>query len=396
MERKYITVTELCKYIKDIFVAEEMLHNIAILGEVSGLRISGAHSYFNLKDSGGVIACSCFQYRKTYIPKEGESVILIGTPDFYAPSGRLSLVVSKIEPVGIGLLYQRIEELRNKLAAEGVFDDSNKIPIPKFCDKVVVVTSKNGAVIRDIYKTIRRKNPKLDIYVKDVKVQGEYASMEIAMALKSVDRMNFDCVILARGGGSLEDLLPFYDENVVRAVFNMKTPIISAVGHETDFSLCDFAADARAATPTAAGELVAYDYYKTKDSVFDFLKRANVSSQLCLNGYLEKTKYLTSNIANAVDKQYNENLSRLEKSNIKMSNSINNLQKNNEFAVEKLLTALEKMNPVRILKSGYFCLYDNGNPVTSVKNVNVGDKITVKGADGSIYANVTDIVEEEL
>ena len=176
-ERQLVTVTEFCTVIKRIFQAEEMLKNIAIVGEISGFRASGAHSYFSLKDSGAILPCSCFNYKKTYMPKEGEKVIVVGFPDYYVQGGRFSFIVSQIEPQGIGLLYQKIEELKKKLADEGIFDAAHKKPIPKFPKNVIVVTSKSGAVIRDICRTIRKYNDNIDIVVKDVKVQGEFATM---------------------------------------------------------------------------------------------------------------------------------------------------------------------------------------------------------------------------
>ncbi|MEG1985718.1 MAG: exodeoxyribonuclease VII large subunit [Clostridia bacterium] len=391
-----LTVTEFNNYIKNIFVAEEMLHNVAILGEISGFRISGAHAYFSLKDKGGILQCSCFQYKKTYVPKEGESVVVVGSPDYYVAGGRFSFIVSKIEAVGIGLLFQKIEELKLKLLSEGIFDESHKKVIPKFSKNIVVVTSKTGAVIRDIFRTIRKKNPLINIVVKDVKVQGEFAVNEITLALNAVDKLGYDCVILARGGGSLEDLMPFYDEAVVRAVYNMETPIISAVGHETDFTLCDFAADARAATPTAAGELVAYDFYQTHLQIVDMVNRMKLSVNKNLETDLHKTKFLTSSVLNGVERLYKDNMSRLKMMDMRMFTAVTSVTKNKEFLVEKMINTLDNLNPARILKSGYFKVYKGVNPVLSVKNVNIGDIITVKGIDGKLSAEVNTIVEENL
>lgn len=396
MERKFVTVTQFCTIIKRIFSAEEMLRNIAVIGEVSGIRTSGAHSYFSLKDTGAVLPCSCFNYKKTYVPKEGEKVIAVGSPDFYVQGGKFSFVVSSIEPQGIGLLFQQIEELKKKLAAEGIFDEAHKKPIPGFCKNIIVVTSKTGAVIRDIYHTVRKKNPAIDIVVKDVKVQGETAAKEIAAALKAVDKLGYDCAILARGGGSLEDLMPFYDERVVRALYEMKTPVISAVGHETDFSLCDFAADARCATPTAAAELAAYDYYKLKADILDMAVRSQRGALRLLESYENKAKYAATQIGSGMEKLYRGNFSRLTLADTRLINAVSTLQANREFGVDKLLTSLDKLNPTRILKSGYFRVYSENLPITSVKSINIGDKITVKGADGRIAAEVTDVIKEEL
>ncbi len=396
MERKFVTVTEFCTVIKRIFSAEEMLHNIAIIGEISGYSQRGAHAYFKLKDEGSALDCSCFNYKKTYIPKEGEKVILVGSPDFYVPYGKFSFVVNSIEPQGVGLLFQRIEELKKKLTAEGIFDVAHKIPIPKYCKNIIVVTSKEGAVIRDICRTVRKYNDTIDIVVKDVKVQGEYAARDIVRALVAVDKLGYDCCILARGGGSLEDLMPFYDEQVVHAVYNMNTPIISAIGHETDFSLCDFAADLRCATPTAAAEQIAYDCEEIRKNITDNLNRIKNGTLNLLSAYFNKTKYLATSVGGGMDKLYRDDMNRLRLADTRMLSAVSALQQKNEYAVDKAITTLDKFNPTRILKSGYFRVYSDNLPITSVESVKIGDDITVKGADGEIAASVTAVKKEEV
>lgn len=396
MERQFVTVTEFCTVVKRIFSAEEMLHNIAIIGEISGLSARPPHLYFKLKDENASLDCCCFNFRKTYVPKEGEKVILIGSPDLYVKTGRFSFIANSIEPQGVGLLFQRIEELKKKLEVEGVFDVSHKKPIPKYCKNVIVVTSKEGAVIRDICRTVRKYNDVIDIVVKDVKVQGEYAARDIVASLNAVDKLGYDCCILARGGGSLEDLMPFYDEQVVRAVYNMKTPIISAIGHETDFSLCDFAADLRCATPTAAAEQIAYDCAEIRKSIADNLSRIKNSSVNLLSSYFNKTKYLAASVGSGMDKLYLSDMNRLRFADTRMLMAVTAFQQKNEFAVDKAITTLDKFNPTRILKSGYFRVYSDNLPITSVTNVKVGDNITVKGADGHISASVTEVEKEEV
>ncbi|MEG2454334.1 MAG: exodeoxyribonuclease VII large subunit, partial [Clostridia bacterium] len=192
------------------------------------------------------------------------------------------------------------------------------------------------------------------------------------------------------------DLMPFYDEAVVRAVYNMETPIISAVGHETDFTLCDFAADARAATPTAAGELVAYDFYQPHLQIVDMVNRMKLSVNKNLETDLHKTKFLTSSVLNGVERLYKDNMSRLKMMDMRMFTAVTSVTKNKEFLVEKMINTLDNLNPARILKSGYFKVYKGVNPVLSVKNVNIGDIITVKGIDGKLSAEVNTIVEENL
>ena len=267
-----ISVSEVNATIKAC-VDSPIFKGLEVFGEISGFKFSGPHAYFTLKDKESQLSCVCFYAAKTYNPKDGESVICKGSVDYYVKGGRLSLQVSSIQPVGKGLLFLEFERLKAKLLEEGLFDAAHKKPIPKFAKRVLVVTSKTGAVIRDIVTTVRRKNPVIDIVVKDVRVQGEGAGKEIAKVLERVDNLGYDVIIIARGGGSLEDLAPFYDEQLVRTVYKMKTPVVSAVGHETDFSLCDFVADARAATPTAAGELVAYDYYAMADELKKDMQR---------------------------------------------------------------------------------------------------------------------------
>ena len=266
--RNAISVTEINLTIKAC-MDSPIFKGLFVFGEVSGFKFSGPHAYFTLKDKDSQISCVCFNAKRTYSPKDGEGVIVKGSIDYYVKGGRLSLQVTDIEPAGMGALALEFEKLKAKLASEGLFDEAHKKPIPQYVKNVLVVTSKTGAVIRDIVTTVRRKNPIINIVVRDVRVQGEGAGHEIAKILPLVDELGYDVIIIARGGGSLEDLAPFYDEELVRAVYAMNTPVVSAIGHETDFSLCDFVADARAATPTAAGELVAFDYYTMIDNLKD-------------------------------------------------------------------------------------------------------------------------------
>lgn len=395
-ERQLVTVTEFCTVIKRIFQAEEMLKNIAIVGEISGFRASGAHSYFSLKDSGAILPCSCFNYKKTYVPKEGEKVIVIGSPDYYVQGGRFSFIVSQIEPQGIGLLYQKIEELKKKLADEGIFDAAHKKPIPKFPKNVIVVTSKSGAVIRDICRTIRKYNDNIDIVVKDVKVQGEFAAREITSALYAVDKLGYDCCILARGGGSLEDLMPFYDEKVVRAVYDMETPIISAIGHETDFSLCDFVADKRAATPTAAGELVAYDYYALADELKQNVRRLTLNATRAYEKKSSATQICCNKLRRLASEFY---LQRGHKIEVLMQRAKSQMERKMEIAdarVDKATASLDNLSPLKTLRRGYFRLQADGKTINKVANLKIGDTVTATGSDGSIWAQVSKIeISEE-
>ncbi|MDR3262725.1 MAG: exodeoxyribonuclease VII large subunit [Clostridiales bacterium] len=383
-----LTVTELNEIINRIFKSEEMLHDIFIVGEISGINISGAHAYFTLKDESSQLSCCCFSYRKTYVPKNGEAVIVQGSPDYYVKGGRLSFNVGGIEPYGQGLLYKKIEELKEKLSRAGVFDADNKIPVPRYADNVCIVTSKSGAVIRDIITTVRKKNKGLNITVCDVRVQGDRAADDIARALKNVDKLGFDIVVVARGGGSLEDLMPFYSEEVATAVFNMKTPVISAVGHETDFSICDMAADLRMPTPTAAAEYIAFDEQALKDVIIAFIRR---QKQLVSNNYEYKKIRLVSalkSLSADAGKLTSNKLMLLKASVSALVGNAAALLAYKRSLFEKAAIALDKSSPLKRLESGYFKIEKQGLPQVGVSGMKDGDRITIFGADGTAGAVV--------
>ena len=372
-----------------------IFQGLEVFGEISGYKLSGPHAYFTLKDQNAQISCVRFYASRDYMPKDGESVILRGRLDYYVKGGRLTLQVSSITPVGKGLLFLQFEKLKEQLTKEGIFDEAHKVPIPKYPKNVLVVTSKTGAVIRDIVTTIRKKNPVINIVVRDVRVQGEGAGKEIASVLARVDRLGFDVIIIARGGGSLEDLAPFYDETLVRAVYKMETPVISAVGHETDFSLCDFVADVRAATPTAAGELVGYDYY-------DNVKRVKELSIRLGGLVLKQVERKSMRVNLAVQKLghkaksfYGDRVNKVQTLVTRISTLVKEKFVRADFRLEKAMTNLDNLSPLKTLKRGYFALTVDDKSVTAVKDLKVGDTIKAKGADGTLTATVTSVTSEE-
>lgn len=383
-----ISVSQLNSVIYSTLSENHALKQLSVFGEISSFKYSGPHAYFTLKDKGGAIACTCFYAKKTYNPtKEGESVIATGSVDYYGKSGRLSLRVDSIQPVGKGALHIMLEKLKQKLLEEGLFATEHKKPLPRFPKKVCVVTSKTGAVIRDIVRTVRNKNKILDIYVYDVRVQGEYSANEMCQALKRVDELGFDCVILARGGGSFEDLMPFNDEGLARVIYAMNTPIISAVGHETDFSISDFVADCRAETPTAAGVLVGYDVELIKENIIAELYKSYNKMISLEREASNKTKHtfnaLSDKALRKLDKAHSEVVLSLHK----LDTSCTTLIRGKEQRVDKLLTSLEANNPVKLLKSGYYRLVKGGASL-SFSKVSVGDKLSVIGYDGQLEVEV--------
>lgn len=384
-----ITVSQFNKYVHDIFVAEEILQNIEVYGEVSGLKMSNGSAYFNIKDADALLSCVKFGLTSLdYLPKEGEMVIVRGSPNYYIKGGRFSFNVSKISPYGQGLLYQQFIELKNKLEKLGYFDTARKKPLPSVIRRVGVVSSETGAVIHDIIDITRRRNRMLDIVLFPAKVQGVGAEDTIVNGIKALDTTNVDVIIVARGGGSLEDLSCFNTEKVAIAIYEAQKPIISAVGHETDFTIADFVADVRAPTPSAAAELVSSDIGSTTNELRSLVLRM----QRTLSNYF-------ANLYNNMD---NQTLLLQKLTGQYITNSLQNLQVvsskfvrlsnthfSNIFANFDTLTAkLNALNPVQILRNGYANVTKGDKTITDAGNVNVGDEINVNLYKGKLNCKV--------
>lgn len=392
---RYLSVSIVNMYIHNVFVAEEMLHDIDVVGEVSGISVVRGHAYFTLKDKDAQIACNSFNCAKTYVPKNGELIIVRGSVSYYGKNGKLSLNADRIVPYGAGLLAMQLEELKNKLTKEGLFDPEHKKPIPRYCKDVCVLTSTTGAVIRDIITTVRRYNDVININVYGVQVQGENSAESIIKALSITDKLGFDVIIIARGGGSQEDLMPFNDEKLVRSIFAAKTPVISAVGHETDYTLCDFVADVRAATPTAAAELVAYDVSEIKESLSDFAAKAKKTLiekvANCANGLaMTSRRMLTAATARATAARAALNISVRA-----LSGAADIAYKDFRTKYEKSVLSLGAANPVAILEKGFFSIQRGDDRIKRASDLSVGDKIRINAGDGTAEATVDNVVLKE-
>ena len=390
-ERNYITVSELNFYLSRIIDAEELLHNMYLLGEVSGCSIHKGNLYCTLKDENAQIGIVCFAVDKTYVPENGEQVLMYGTPTYYQKTGKISFIARRIEPFGKGRLHLELELLKKRLLEEGIFNDAHKTPAPAYTKNLCVVTSLEGAVIQDIYSTIRRYNQLINICIVNVSVQGKSAESEIIKGLELADRGGFDTVILARGGGSFEDLMPFNSEGVVRAIYRMDTYIISAIGHETDVTLCDLVADARALTPTAGAEMVAFD---TSQMINDIISQISVAGrklenkiktkQLIATDLTRKSTYLIGNKLSDMQSRVNNSLNKGQL-------TIQNLVAKGDNKIDVLLNKLEALNPLRILKSGYFKMEKEGKSITNTTMLAVGDNVTLYASDGKIKATINEI-----
>lgn len=388
MSESYISVSQLNMYIRNIFEAEVMLQNIFVYGEVSSYNISNGIAYFNLKDESGLLSCVLFGANNFKSPKIGDMVLVKGSMNYYAKGGKLSFNAYSIMPYGRGLLYEKFLELKNKLQEKGYFDESIKKPIPKKVRRIGVVTSQTGAVIRDIIDVTHRRNDTIDIVLYPVKVQGVGADSEIARGIDFFSKYDkVDVVIVARGGGSMEDLEPFNSEIVADATFNCKKPLVSAVGHETDFTIIDFVADLRAPTPSAAAELVAWDKSLELEKISKFVYTMDKEMQNRVS-FLKKDIDLSfEKIDNLSNTAISSFVSRVDGVVAKLQN-INTIVSGKEKEIEKLLIKIEGLNPSKLSKLGYSKILQMGKVVTAKSEIDMDKDFVVSMTDGSLNARV--------
>jgi len=389
-----LTVARLNGYIKGIFDSEELLSNILVLGEVSNFSLFGTNAYFNLKDSDAQISCVCFDVfnkKRGLVPRDGQKVILRGSPTFYVKGGKISFNVVKISDYGMGDLFIKFNELKNELESLGVFDIGKKKKLPANPKTIGIITSEQGAVIHDIIKIIRQKNKGVNLVLYPVAVQGATAEKEIEDAINFLDVYNIDTIILARGGGSFEDFAAFNSKRVVMAIYNSKTPLISAVGHETDFSLSDFAADVRAATPSAAAEIAVPDTALLRKEI----KKSGENLKFSFNSFYN---FKLGLIKGYIEKLYYKNLANLNNNKLKVINQKNVMfEKFNLFFdrkradVQNALNKLDAYNPAKILNLGYAKVLLKDESVVSVKQVSINDSLKLRLKDGSIEAKVLEV-----
>ena len=366
MKNKAITVSQLNNYIKQVFEAEELLHSVEVVGDIDGIRLNGGAAYFTLKDDTASIPCVCYYPQKMQDIKNGTNVIVRGTVSYWHKAGKISFVVTSCESFGLGHLVLQFEALKKKLEAEGFFDIGVKKTLPSAVKRIGVVTSKSGAVLHDIKTVVARRNPSVDIVLFPSAVQGVNADVEIESGINFLSKYDVDVIIVARGGGSKEDLSAFNSERVARAVFASKIPVISAVGHETDWTLIDFVADLRAATPSAAAELVVAEAISQRETVIRAYKHLR---------YTLKNKYQI--LFSRIQTKWNE-----------LRKCIDYKLQENENKVLALSTFVESNNPLAVLRRGYAKVTKESTEVISVDDIEINDKIEVKLYNGTIGATV--------
>ena len=386
-------VKEVSKYISNVLRRDSFLSNISVEGEVSNFKKSGGHSYFSIKDDEAMLKCVVFKtipISQSLNLTDGQKVVVTGTVMTYEKGSYYQILCKNVEEVGRGNLYEQFLALKEKLSKEGLFNSELKKPIPKFPKNIGVVTAKNGAAIRDILNTLRRRYRIANIYFYPAKVQGIGASDEIALGVKYLDSLDFiDTIIVGRGGGSFEDLNAFNDENLIRTIFNCKKPVISAVGHETDFSISDFVADLRAPTPSAAAELAVPNIDDVKYTIEQYENQYKVLLKRKVQLMRAKFDMIMENKSFKNPLLIVENktllLDKLEKEIIDL---FKNIIQRKEAKFNELVVGLDALSPLKTLLRGYSIVEKNDNVVKSVSDLNIGDNIKIILNDGNVNANI--------
>ena len=393
------TVKQVNSYVKNMFAQDFMLNRIYVKGEVSNCKYhSSGHIYFSLKDESGIMACVMFARTKSglsFVLKDGQEVVVLGSISFYERDGRVQLYAKEITLDGVGHLYEKFESLKKELSEMGMFAPEYKLPIPPFVKTVGVVTSETGAVIQDIIQVAKRRNPYVQIILYPAKVQGEGAKESIVKGIELLENIGVDLMIVGRGGGSIEDLWAFNEEEVARAVFNCRIPIISAVGHETDTTIIDFVADMRAPTPSAATEMAIYEHFAVKNHILQCEIRLRKSIVNHIGRWRKELEQLALMLKVGHPKQKlnekNQRLVELEKS---LKNHMTKKISENKQALSILIERLKGLSPLEKLNQGYsYMTGKKGENLKSITQVNIGDEIEVTVTDGRIKAKVKEVTD---
>jgi exodeoxyribonuclease VII large subunit len=394
-----ITVSQLNQYLKEKLEHDDALKTICIEGEISNLTLhTSGHIYFTLKDAGAAIRAVMFRgYRATlkFIPANGMHVLLIGDVALYERSGSVQLYVQRMIQAGVGEVYFQFEQLKQKLETEGLFDEAHKKSIPKYPEKICLVTSPTGAALQDMRNILRRRYPLAKIELCPTGVQGQDAVQEILRALALADQKEADIILLARGGGSLEDLYVFNNEKIARAIYAANTPIITGIGHETDFTIADFVADLRAPTPSAAAELAAPNQ---QDILLDLLHMENRLSSavaLLIQEAAEKIDQAEIVLKNMLSSRNIQYMQQLQQQKERLHAAISSCLQTSVHLLQLRAAKLEANNPLSICAKGYGRLQNaDGQTVTSITQISLQSQLSVYLADGCLSAIV--INKEQL
>ena len=401
MRKNIYSVGQVNTYIQNMFAQDFMLHQISIKGEVSNCKYhSSGHIYFTLKDQTGTIAAVMFsRYRRglAFQMKEGDKVVVTGSVEVYERDGKYQLYAREIELEGAGNLYLKFEALKRELEEMGLFDAAYKKPIPRYATRIGIVTAPTGAAIQDIRNIAARRNPYVQLILYPAKVQGEGAKESIVRGIELLDRSDVDVIIVGRGGGSIEDLWAFNEEEVARAIFNCRTPIISAVGHETDTTIADFAADLRAPTPSAAAELAVYDLYQTQERIRELEGRMGRVLRQKLELWRARLKSVSIRLEYLHPRtRIADNRQRLADLEERMRARAEQTLLKTRHRMELYLEKMRALSPLEKLNQGYaYVQAEDGKALKSIKQAGIGAVLEVYVTDGRVRAEVLDKKEEQ-
>ncbi|MCT4621563.1 MAG: exodeoxyribonuclease VII large subunit [Marinisporobacter sp.] len=404
MRIRSLTVSELNKYIKKLLSSDPILNHIHLKGEISNFKAHGSgHFYLSLKDEKSKINCVMFKGNNQgikFIPENGMKVLVKGYVSSYERDGQYQLYIEEMEPDGIGALYLAFEQLKIKLENMGLFDPSKKQKIPFLAEKIAVVTSPTGAAIRDIISVIKRRNAYVELTIYPVLVQGENAAREISKAIDKINkhRKDIDLIIMGRGGGSIEELWAFNEEIVAQSIYSSKLPIISAVGHETDYTISDFVADLRAPTPSAAAELAVPRILDIEYTLNTYYNKMNTSlSQILKDKRNTLVKIDEIKLKSYLQSKINEERQTIDSLQKDLTNHTRLQLETYKGRLVRSISKLEGINPFATILRGYAIAFDKENKQTinTIENVNKGDNINIMLTDGVVSCVVTKKEKEE-
>ncbi|MBQ2901738.1 MAG: exodeoxyribonuclease VII large subunit [Agathobacter sp.] len=400
MLKNVYTVEQVNKYIKNMFAEDFMLRNICIKGEVSNCKYhTSGHIYFTLKDASGTISAIMFAgYRRglKFQMKEGDKVMVTGSVEVYEGAGKYQIYAREIELDGAGSLYLQFEALKKELEEMGMFAQEYKKPIPKFVKTVGIVTAPTGAAIQDIRNIATRRNPNVQLILYPALVQGDGAKESIVRGIQALEQLGVDVIIVGRGGGSIEDLWAFNEEMVARAIFDCSIPIISAVGHEVDWTIADFVSDLRAPTPSAAAELAVFDYVTTKQKLREQMLRMERSMGRSIYMARQRLEYEKSKLRFlSPQNRLNENRRHLLELEEKIADRIQRTWTTKKHQLMLLANTLDGLSPVKKISSGYAYVESNGKSVKTVEDIHVSDEISIHVSDGKMKAVVMEVSRNE-
>ena len=397
MRKNIYPVGQVNKYIKNMFAQDFMLHLISIKGEVSNCKYhTSGHIYFTLKDKAGAMSAVMFAgnaKNMTFRMKDGDQVVVTGSVEVYEKMGTYQIYARQIELDGEGNLYLRFEQLKKELEEMGMFAAEYKRPIPKYAGKIGVVTAQTGAAIQDIRNISSRRNPYVQLILYPALVQGEGAAQSIVNGIHALDRMGLDIIIVGRGGGSIEDLWAFNEEIVARAIFECNTPVSSAVGHETDWTIADFVSDRRAPTPSAAAELAVFDHRQMIDQLSNIKKRMDSNLSGKIEFYRERLSHIKTRVSYlSPANRLNENRKRLADLEERLLLLMQQQIKDKRQKLIMLSTRLDADSPVKKLSQGYaYVSKEDGRNIHSAADITCGDSIDIYLIDGRAKAVISEV-----